>query len=436
MRKALSLLPLLALSFVGCDAPEATFVTSKGTKTLPTIAQVGGKKDGKEFKGIENVLEDNFGTPHNLVAWAKLPVNFGGTAEKLPAEPQGFSLSTVGEDELETVQAKPGYHLAAGRALYMEHCLHCHGTTGDGNGPTAKYLNPLPRDYRDGIFKFTSTHAAYKATRADLTRVIKRGIPGTYMPSFMLLKDTEVAQIVEYVRWLAMRGEVEKAMVAELAGDYSEEAINETLADGKTKRSEVMSELRTALEGLPTIADDAATEIAEQWSTVEPTPTSEDDEEAEENEAAIVPKSPRIPDSPESRKRGRALFLSAKAKCSNCHGPEGLGNGKQTEEYEANPNTGGKWDEPGLHDRWGHIIQPRNLTRGIYRGGRRPIDIFARVRAGIKGSGMPAFNESVISAPELWDLVNYVKSIPFEYGQPVQETAEPAPAAKAESSAE
>ncbi len=424
MCRALSLLPILALLFVGCDAPQATFVTSDGTRNLPTIAQVGGTKDGKEFKGIEDVLEENFGTPHDLVAWTKLPVNYGGTdGETLPEAPEGFSLSQVSEDDLAEVRAKPGYHLAAGRALYMEHCLHCHGTSGDGNGPTAQYLNPLPRDYRDGIFKFTSTGEGKNATRKDLTRVIKRGIPGTYMPSFMLLKDEEVSQIVEYVRWLAMRGQVEKALVAELSADFSEEAIKQTV-EGGTKRSEVMGELRTALTGLPAVADDLAGDIADAWT------------EADTDEALITPSVARIPDSEDSRRRGRAVFISANAKCTNCHGHEGLGNGKQTEEYEANPNTGKKWDEPGLHDRWGHIIQPRNLTRGIYRGGRRPIDIFRRVRAGIKGSGMPAFNTSVISDEDLWHLVNYVKSIPFDGQQSEPETVEPKTGTPTESAAE
>ena len=33
---------------------------------------------------------------------------------------------------------------------------------------------------------------------------------------------------------------------------------------------------------------------------------------------------------------------------------------------------------------------PRNLREGSYRGGRRPIDIFWRVSAGIAGTPMPA----------------------------------------------
>ena len=54
---------------------------------------------------------------------------------------------------------------------YREHCAHCHGVTGDGMGPTAAFLNPYPRDYRPGVFKFKSTERADKPTHPDLVMV-------------------------------------------------------------------------------------------------------------------------------------------------------------------------------------------------------------------------------------------------------------------------
>ena len=33
---------------------------------------------------------------------------------------------------------------------------------------------------------------------------------------------------------------------------------------------------------------------------------------------------------------------------------------------------------------------PNNLNRGIYKGGRRPIDIYWRIAKGINGAKMPA----------------------------------------------
>ena len=54
-------------------------------------------------------------------------------------------------------QAGHQVHQAGGYALYRMHCLHCHGVSGAGDGPTAPFLYPRPRDYRKGLFKFTST---------------------------------------------------------------------------------------------------------------------------------------------------------------------------------------------------------------------------------------------------------------------------------------
>ena len=48
----------------------------------------------------------------------------------------------------------------------------------------------------------------------------------------------------------------------------------------------------------------------------------------------------------------------------------------------------------------------------MYRGGRRPIDLFSRIHAGIKGSRMPSFKNT--PHEDIWHIVNYVLSIPFE----------------------
>src|SRR5262249_7496123 len=90
--------------------------------------------------------------------------------------------------------------------------LYCHGLTGDGRGPTAKWVNPHPRDYRRGIFKFTSTdleQGVRRPSRADLMRTLRQGIEGTAMPSFNLLEDEKLDALVSYVIHLSMRGQTE-----------------------------------------------------------------------------------------------------------------------------------------------------------------------------------------------------------------------------------
>ncbi|MFG0240520.1 MAG: cytochrome c, partial [Gimesia chilikensis] len=292
--------------------------------------------------------------------------------------------------------------LQFGRDLYNRHCMHCHGMSGEGTGPTSRYLNPPPRDFRQGIYKYTSTKPTAKAQNADLERTVKEGIAGTYMPSFKLLTDDEVSAIVNYVVWLSIRGETEKKMVDELFLDYSKEAVAErTSEDGGETREDVMEELKEYMElDFPDTLEFATYSVAEAW------------EEANMEDAVVVPETPRVPDTPESRERGRKLYLGDKTKCATCHGPQGRGNGTATQDFWTNPATNEKYPNRGLHDIWGNQLPPRDLHRGIYRGGRRPIDVYRRMYSGIKGTPMPAFG-GPLSDEELWDLVNYVMSLPY-----------------------
>jgi hypothetical protein len=69
-------------------------------------------------------------------------------------------------------------------------------------------------------------------------------------------------------------------------------------------------------------------------------------------------------------------------------------------------------------DGWGTLTRPNNLTLGIYRGGRRTIDIYNRVHSGINGSGMASFGkvfkrDEKAKTDSLWDVVNFVRVLPY-----------------------
>ena len=408
------LVPMLtAVVAGGCSEYDSSFVYSERTTSLIPEAQDGfraASEDAAPISGVKQLLDDRFGDPQDLKAWLKLPVDFGGTpssvaeytavegvatvkfaveeGKTLPGSASSVQLVTgagagetllisswdakTGQATLEGLPSKEltagdscvidgGAVMQSGRVLYMRHCSHCHGTSGDGAGPTAQYLNPRPRDYRHGIFKFTSTTDVSKASRTDIKRVLQYGIPGTYMPSFLLLTDSEIHALVEYVRFLSLRGEYERKLVNELAGDFSQKAVA-TRTEGGESREAIVAELKEMLaadivEASTSIGDG----MAEDWSV------------SDTEEAVIVPTVARVPDSPESRRRGRELYLSKTRNCADCHGVDGAGNGPQTIAYEKNPITGEPYNEAGLHDVWDNLNQPRNLHTGIYRGGPRYI---------------------------------------------------------------
>ncbi len=342
------------------------------------------------------------------------------------------------EPVIDEVVVDYGHHMRTGRELYMRHCMHCHGVTGDGNGPTAKYLNPLPRDYRLGIFKFTSVKRiqAGHASREDLTRILKNGIPGTYMPSFAMLKEDEAADIIEYVRWLTMRGEYERKMISVFTDyEYSTQDVEKKVTQkwdkyqadvkaGKKPEEQTKDSIRQEIDADLTkfidtkfakAADEATDFYVNRWR------------EAEWYENVVYPKEPRTPNTVESRSRGRALFL---AKCIACHGVTGEGDGENTTKYQLNTVTKKEYAKPGFHDAWGHAIKPRNLNTGIYRGGRRPLDIYRRISQGIPGTPMDPLGENFANDQEIWDVVNYVLSIPIDGPLGPTITEKPGPADK------
>jgi len=136
-----------------------------------------------------------------------------GTLEKLfgtpdkPAVPEGIDLNM----DLLKMAAGPVGSDADDRpwGLYRKHCLACHGLAGDGAGPNAADLDNYPRDFRNGTFKYTSTVAGVKPLKEDLLRTLRNGLPGTAMPSFARLPDEQINSLVEYVKYLSIRGETE-----------------------------------------------------------------------------------------------------------------------------------------------------------------------------------------------------------------------------------
>lgn len=94
-----------------------------------------------------------------------------------------------------------------GRAIYKRYCEGCHGINGDGDGEYAKSLNPKPRDFTSGIYKWTSAPAGSMPTDRDLMMTISEGIHGTAMPPWASLKESERRAVVDYIKTFSDRFE-------------------------------------------------------------------------------------------------------------------------------------------------------------------------------------------------------------------------------------
>jgi mono/diheme cytochrome c family protein len=244
-------------------------------------------------------------------------------------------------------------HLRRGAAVYERYCIQCHGVTGDGNGVAAAYLIPKPRDYRRGIFKFTSTTYGARPVREDLVRTVHRGIRGTSMPSFALLAPQDLEAVVDHVLVLTHRGELE----FELADE---------------------AEVADAIE--PARVTEMIATVTNRWTQA--------------RSQVVYPMTPMPPFTTAIVEQGKKAFLSLA--CIQCHGEDGRG--------QLASNVG--------EDIWKNKTKAADLTSGMLRGGTEPLDIYRHIDAGINGTPMPAFHNSLQKEPEkIWHLVAYVLQI-------------------------
>jgi len=375
---------------VGCgQTPPASYRLNMVEATKQRLTPV-------QERQVATILEAMFGTPDAPVA---LPET-GLDESKLRLASGPVRSDIVGRKN----------------GLYREHCAHCHGVTGDGMGPTAAFLNPYPRDYRPGVFKFKSTERADKPTHADLHRILVNGIAGTSMPSFALLSEPKIEALVEYVKYLSIRGETELALMRAFF-ELDDDAAG------------VLPETREFL------VDETLSPIAEKWKSAAAAQIAVPDMPADIDLAASIAK-------------GRELFYGDKANCVKCHGVTGLGDG-QANDYDdwnkaiveirkeiegglSKPASSGGTAEEAAEERaqaaWlarfsrvvegdalkPRTIPPRNLRLGLYRGGRRPLDLYYRIHAGINGAPMPAA-KGTVPPEDIWHIVNYIRSLPYEF---------------------
>ena len=274
--------------------------------------------------------------------------------------------------------------------LFRRHCARCHGISGSGAGPAAAMLNPYPRDFRRGWFKYTSTTGGAKPIDADLKRTLRDGAPGTAMPSFDRLPGHQIDALAEYVKYLGIRGETELYLF-ELVVDEDEDLPLD----------------------MDVVMEEGIDPVIRMWQEAPQTAISEKEAlrhappvHAPELLAASIAK-------------GRELYGRKESQCVKCHGPEGAGDGEEPELYD-------EWNKPKkgvtpeqtaelarLYTLPIQELRPRNFREGTFRGGSRPEDLYWRIHVGIKGTAMPAAGpapgaKGILTPEEIWHVVHYV----------------------------
>ena len=334
--------------------------------------------------------------------------------------------------------------LAEGRVIFQINCRPCHGDAADGQGPMAWGLRLKPANFTDpgAIATVVEAYAFWRVTEGG-PGLPPEGSPwDSAMPAW---RD----DLTEEQRWKAILAAYDLAGVEprkpERAGDRAwggESAETGASAetgkavyvkrclpchgergDGKGPVAEFLNprprdflmaayRLRTTESGEAPTDEDLLRVmdrgIAGTSMSAWPTLTAAERREVVSyiksfnKERFASPPTPirvstKIDSSRDIIARGRAIYQ--KAKCWECHGDEGRGDG---------PSAGQlKTDE-------GFRIRPTNLTKWWrYKGGHEAADIFIRLTTGLNGTPMPSYADA-LSEEERWELAHYVRSIQRE----------------------
>lgn len=353
---------LVALLAIGCGERETRFAPDELLRARNGLTAAQGAS-------IEIALANWFGTPDQ------------------PALPE--ATPRLGELlDLNALQQAAGpvisHEVGVTQGLYRRHCARCHGVTGDGRGPTARYQAPYPRDFRRGVFKWKRTARDAPPTAEDLHATLERGVPGTAMPSFRLLPEDERDKLRQYVQYLAIRGQAERALVDYVANELPPE-------EGFDPAEEVF-----LAEWL--------TPLVDEW--IDATPL------------AIKPQAEAI-----DLQLGEKLYHSERTGCAKCHGPNGQGGAVAGQDYELNTDI---WNLDRIiikpsdtvrrlldNDLPLRVSRPRQLTSETPHGGQTLADLVHRIDQGVAGTPMPAVGGAggALTEAEILSLAAYTRGL-------------------------
>ena len=221
--------------------------------------------------------------------------------------------------------------IAHGKEVYERRCLGCHGANGDGNGPAATFL------YNQRPRDFTAAVFKFRLTKepvptdGDLLRTISRGVRGTAMPPWYDLPLNDRLAVIQYIKYVLA---VDRSDPAKPYAFFAEEPPGPPLYIGK-------------------------------------------------------------PPAPSQQLLDRGKEVWEQAKCWECHGKSGKGDGEKA---------------AGLKDDLGFTMVPADLTSGQFKSGPAVEDIFRTVTTGLSGTPMPSYRDA-FPDEDRWALAYYVLAL-------------------------
>lgn len=344
--------------FEQVDATEARNAEAMSAALMP-FADAGSTLLARRLFAATEAADRRFKRADSLKARLALDADDTAAARELArlSSPSAATSSNLGGSGTDRGKPnRPESTASTASDLYAFYCSACHGENGGGNGRAGRHLSPRPRNLRTrAAFRLVSTVNGVP-TLEDIAAVIRRGMPGTSMPSFQFLTEHQQRLLAQEVLRLNRDG-LREQIIHELSSD--EDHID---SDQFDKDQFDKDEVR---------------QLVDQWGTP----------------GEVVRAPPIGPADAQAVSRGKETYFQLG--CHNCHGNEGVGA-----------------PDMALFDALGAPTRPRDLVHEPLKGGAEPESIYLRIRVGMPGTDHPAC--PTLPDAQIIDLVHYCRSLSRE----------------------
>ncbi len=176
--------------------PPASFIHSQSILTQP------------ESFAYWRIMKGGMGLPKTFSPWnSSMPAWENQLEEHEVWKVISYIYATAGKRKKESASAPSEPSLERGKQVYREKCAYCHGDKGKGDGPSAKFSSPKPRNFIKGHIKLRSTPFGKIPTDQDIFDAITKGMRATTMPGWGHLPESDRWSLVLYLKSLSKKFE-------------------------------------------------------------------------------------------------------------------------------------------------------------------------------------------------------------------------------------
>ncbi len=176
--------------------PPADFTHASSVTTLP------------ESYAYWRIMKGGQGLPKKFAPWDSSMPAWGNqlTEEEVwQVILYIFAKASKKKNPVTHVAVPPEPTVERGQEIHHDKCSYCHGDTGKGDGPSAAYSSPQPRNFSKSHIKIRSTAFGKIPTDQDIFDRITLGMPGTTMPGWSHLSASDRWSLVLYLKTLGRK---------------------------------------------------------------------------------------------------------------------------------------------------------------------------------------------------------------------------------------